>query len=88
MKKIFLMLICCTLALASCVDTPIGEAKMHTTSNNVYLDINGRDYYQIKIGNHTCYQYQFSTYTGRGSDIIHFEDMCEYCSSKTKKTEE
>ncbi len=82
MKKAIFISICFLMAIVSCVDKPRGEATMHTTNNNTYLDINDCRYYQIKIGNHTAYQYKVRTNYGYGSDIIHFEDMCEYCSNK------
>ena len=82
MKKI-LIFIFGILLLSSCNTTP-QNAIEGKTSKTEYLYINGCRYYKIKICNHEVYQYTFSTYTGTGSDIIHFNDMCEYCRTNNK----
>lgn len=81
MKKI-LIFIFGILLLSSCDSTYNDAIVRKTSENKEYLNINGCQYYKIKIGNHDVYQYKFSTYTGTGSDIIHFNDMCDYCINK------
>lgn len=82
MKKI-LTFIFGILLLISCDNSNnYNNAVIQKTSQNQeYLNINGCKYYKIKIGNHDVYQYKFSTYTDNGSDIIHFNDMCDYCET-------
>lgn len=41
-------------------------------------------YYKTKMGNHDVYQYTFHTQFGDGSDIVHFEDMCDFCKNLNK----
>ena len=81
MKK-FLIFIFGIILFSSCNETKKHDAYNIKTDLNEFLNINGCNYYKIKIGNHTVYQYTFGTYTGTGSDIIHFEDMCDYCKNK------
>lgn len=85
MKKILLLALS-ILLLSSC-ETKKKDAYEVKTNLNEYLSINGCEYYKIKIGNHDAYQYKFSTYTGSGSDIIHFSDMCDYCKNSNDKKE-
>lgn len=81
MEKI-LIFIFGIILFSSCNETKKQDAVKCTTELNEYLNINDCKYYKIKIGNHNVYQYKFGTYTGTGSDIIHFEDMCDYCKNK------
>lgn len=85
MKNI-LILALSILLFGSC-ETKKKDAYEVKTNLNEYLSINGCEYYKIKIGNHDAYQYKFSTYTGSGSDIIHFSDMCDYCKNSNDKKE-
>ena len=76
-----LLIICVFCILISCSEHKQQNAFKCTTELNEYLNINDCKYYKIKIGNHDVYQYTFGTYTGVGSDIIHFKDMCDFCKN-------
>ena len=82
MKKILFLLLSVVL-LVSCYERK-ATATEHVTSTGTYIDINGCEYYNVKLNGHDIYQYTFSTYCGRGSDIIHIEDMCEKCKTEKK----
>lgn len=79
MKKLFLLLGLVAVLLSSCEET---KETMTATRTNEYINVNGYDYYKVRLGNHDVYQYTFNTYAGYGSDIIHLEDLCEYCKNK------
>lgn len=82
MKK-FLILFFSILLFTSCVDNEsYKEVNVRVTDTGEYINIRGCRYYKIKIGNHDVYQYKYNTYTDTGSDIIHFEDLCNYCKTK------
>ena len=81
MKKILYIFILSLFILGCKDDYKRIDVKSRKTKNNEYLNIDGCKYYKIKVLNHTVYQYKFATYMGTGSDIIHFEDMCDYCKS-------
>lgn len=85
MKKI-LLFIFGILLLNSCLETSTkGVAKNKTKHFNECINVHGCTYVKTKIGNHDVYQYIFHTYMGQGSDIIHFDDMCDYCKQKNVK---
>ena len=85
MKKILVFIfIFGILLFSSCEESKRNDAISCRTQKNEYLNINGCKYYKIKIGNHDVYQYKYSTYSGKGSDIIHFSDMCNYCITNHK----
>ena len=79
MKKLTLFLLLVAALFTSCEET---KETMSATRTNEYINVNGYDYYKVKLGKHDVYQYTFSAYVGRGSDIIHLDDLCEYCKSK------
>jgi len=82
MKKILLILFTIILII-SCSERENTTAVEHTTQKGTYyISINGCEYYKVKLKEHDVYQYTFSTYYDRGSDIIHIEDMCEKCKNK------
>ena len=81
MKKILYIFILSLFIVGCDHDHKRNNVEYCNTENNEYLNINNCKYYKVKVLNHTVYQYKFSTYTGHGSDIIHFEDMCDYCKS-------
>ena len=56
------------------------EAK--TEDGKEYLDINGRRYFKIKVFDHDAYQCIFDTHGSWGSDIIHFDDRCDFCKNR------
>jgi len=82
MKKIALFLLLVTALFASCEET---KETMSATKTNEYINVNGYEYYKVKLGKHDVYQYTFNSYAGHGSDIIHLEDLCEYCSDNKNK---
>ena len=82
MKKIFFVLL--YIIAVSCTGERREEAIIHTSPTKTYIDVNGRKYYKIKVGNHDMYQYEFITNLETGSDVFHLEDLCEYCSKNKK----
>lgn len=82
MKKILFLLLSVVL-LVSC-DERRETAIEHVTSTGAYLDINGCEYHKVSLNGHNIYQYIFTTYYGRGSDILHIENMCEKCKTEKK----
>lgn len=88
MKKLTLFLLLVAALFTSCEETEVNKETMSVTRTNEYINVNGCDYYKVKLGKHDMYQYTFSTYYGKGSDIIHLDDLCEYCSGKVNKEEE
>lgn len=83
MKRLFLTIILLCTLLTSCEEVNTNIAKEGRNKNGEYFLINSCEYYKIKIGEHDAYQYTFRTYRGgTGSDIIHFEDMCEHCKKQ------
>ena len=84
MKKLTLFLLLVAALFTSCEET---KETMSVTRTNEYINVNGCDYCKVKLGKHDMYQYTFSTYCGKGSDIIHLDDLCEYCSGKENKEE-
>lgn len=83
MKKI-LVFILGVLTLNSCDGGDVRGTKIYQEKcvpTAEYININGCKYYKIKVGNHNVYQYKFHTGGKRGSDIIHFKDMCNYCKN-------
>ena len=84
MKKLFIFVLGIIL-FCSCGEIKREDAYAVKTEINEYLNINGCRYYKIKVGVHDAYQYKFSTYTGTGSDIIHFNDMCDFCKENINK---
>lgn len=82
MKKLF-VLIFSIILFTSCADnSSYKEANVTVTPTSECINIRGCEYYKIKVGNHDVYQYKFSTYCGTGSDIIHLNDLCNYCKTK------
>ena len=55
MKKLFFILLC--IITVSCIGERREEAIIHASTTKAYIDINGRKYYKIKVGNHDMYQY-------------------------------
>ena len=90
MKKLLVFIIG-ILLLSSCdnnlvkggVTKTIAEEN-NKKSNKEYINVNMHTYYKTKMGNHDVYQYTFHTQFGDGSDIVHFEDMCDYCKNLNK----
>ena len=82
MKKILFLLFSVVL-LASCHERRETVIE-HVKSTSAYLNINNCKYYKVNLNGHDIYQYTFSTYYGRGSDILHIEDMCEKCKTEKK----
>ncbi len=83
MKKI-LIFIFGILLINSCSDffTPVvakNNAKNKTKYSNEYIKANGCTYVKTKMGNHDVYQYTWIANMGQGSDIVHFENECNYC---------
>lgn len=82
MKKILITLFA-TILLVSCIERENTTAVEHTTQKGTYyININGCKYYKVNLNGHDVYQYTYSTFYGKGSDIIHLEDMCEKCKNK------
>jgi len=81
MKRL-LTLILLGMLIAACGPSKKTDAVECTNEDGEFFSVNGCNYYKIKLGEHDVYQYTFSTYYGTGSDIIHFEDMCDYCKNK------
>ena len=75
-------LILLMVTLSSCEET---KETMSATKTNEYIYVDGYRYYKVKLGKHDVYQYTFNTYASHGSDIIHLDDLCEYCSGKVNK---
>ena len=80
MNKLTLFLLLVTALFTSCKET---KETISATRTNEYINVHGCYYYKVKLGKHDVYQYTFSTYYGRGSDIIHLDDLCEYCKNRT-----
>jgi hypothetical protein len=70
------------MLIAACEPSKKTDAKECISEGETYLVINGCKYFKIKIGEHDVYQYTWEAKYGTGSDIIHFEDMCDYCKNK------
>ena len=82
MKKI-LIFIFGILLVNSCFETSTnGVAKNNTKCVNEYIRVNGCTYVKIKMGKHDVYQYTWFARMGQGSDIVHFENECNYCKHK------
>ena len=83
MKKIITIVgsMAMCLMICSCCSKKTDAVKC-TNEDGEFFSVNGCNYYKIKLGEHDVYQYTYSTYYGVGSDIIHFEDMCNYCKNK------
>ena len=79
MNKLTLFLLLFVALFTSCKET---KEAMSVTRTNEYINVNGYKYYKVKLGKHDVYQYTFSAYYGRGSDIIHLDDLCEYCENR------
>lgn len=80
MNKLTLFLLLVAASLSSCKET---KETISATRTNEYINVHGYKYYKVKLGKHDVYQYTFGSYYDRGSDIIHLDDLCEYCKNRT-----
>lgn len=81
MKRLFTFILLGML-IAACEPSKKTDAVKCTNEYGEFFSVNGRKYYKIKFGEHDVYQCTWEAKYGRGSDIIHFEGMCDYCKNK------
>jgi hypothetical protein len=70
MKNLFYILFG-FLLFVGCNNEKDPEAKIEITTETNCVEINGRRFYKIELEGHQYYYRTYSTYGGRGTDLVH-----------------